>query len=164
MSIARILSSLQLPDGAPDRDLPPRATEPDHPAWAGYDRRTLLYDAIWMPEERIVRLYLPRSFNLSALVDPARLAIDGTPARLRRRSTHRRFERIDLAAGTGRPGILTVPLPDAPPAEITINEAATAPFAGRNVIYTLMRNERLDWVRDWLRFHHEVQGADATPC
>lgn len=156
------LSSLVLPDSAPTRDLPPRATDPAHPAWEHYDRRTLIYDAIWMPRLGIVRVYLPRMFNLEQVLDPGAFRIDANPAKIRKRRTHRRFDVIDLDAGPATPETLSLRLSTGEEADLRINPANRETFAGLNVIYTLMRNERLDWIRDWLVFHQKVQGANAV--
>ncbi|MBH5321823.1 glycosyltransferase family 92 protein [Aurantiacibacter sediminis] len=35
-------------------------------------------------------------------------------------------------------------------------------FAGKRVLVTQSKNNRIGWIADWLRFHHVLQGADAA--
>ena len=35
-------------------------------------------------------------------------------------------------------------------------------FAGRRVLLTLSKNNRLDWIQDWIRYHRDIHGADAA--
>lgn len=155
------LAAWRLPEDQPlRRALPPRAENPGHEGWRRYDDRTLVYEAIAMRDR--VRLYLPRTFNLWPLVAGAEVRVDGRAVPLPRRRTFRRFETLDL------------PHRGAPPGEVTLSSAAfgtvrlpvasgeSAPFDGRRVVYTMLRNERLEWVRDWLLFHQREHGADAA--
>jgi hypothetical protein len=35
-------------------------------------------------------------------------------------------------------------------------------FAGRRVLFTLSKNNRFEWIQDWIRYHRDVHGADAV--
>lgn len=155
------LASWRLPEDAPyRRDLPPRAENPAHPGWQLYDDRTLLYGAVAMPGR--VRLYLPRTFNLWPLVAEARVEIDGQAVPLPRRRIYRRFERIDLPWRGAAPAAVRLASPALGTVDLPVAAGDAAPFEGRRVVYTMLRNERLDWIRDWLLFHQREHGADAA--
>jgi hypothetical protein len=155
------LAAWRLPEDQPlRRDLPPRAENPAHDGWARYDDRTLVYEAVAMPGK--VRLYLPRTFNLWPLVAGARAAIDGRPVPLPRRRTHRRFETLDLPHAGAPPAEVTLTSPAIGTITLPVASGDAAAFDKRRVVYTMLRNERLEWVRDWLLFHQREQGADAA--
>ena len=155
------LASYRLPeDFAPQRDLPPRAENPADPGWKRYDRTTLLYDAVHMPDR--IRLYLPRTFNLWPLVAEAEIRIDGQPAPLPRRKVYRRFERLDFPWDAPAPTEMVLSSASLGTVPIPVASGDSAPYEGRRVMYTMLRNERLEWVRDWLLFHQREQGANAA--
>ena len=155
------LACYRLPEDQPlRRDLPPRAENPAHEGWTRYDDRTLVYEAVAMPGK--VRLYLPRTYNLWPLVAEARVAVDGRPVSLPRRRTYRRFEVLDLPHAGAPAAEVTLDSPALGTVTLPVASGDAAPFEGRRVLYTMLRNERLEWVRDWLRFHQREQGADAA--
>lgn len=45
---------------------------------------------------------------------------------------------------------------------ITVAPSGCQRFAGRRVLYTLSKNNRLEWIEDWVRFHARVHGVDAV--
>lgn len=155
------LASYRLPEDQPlRRDLPPRAENPAHEGWRRYDDRTLVYEAVAMPGG--VRLYLPRTFNLWPLVAGAEVRIDGRAVPLPRRRTYRRFETLDLPWRGPAPAEVTLASRSLGTITLPVASGDAVPFEGRRVVYTMLRNERLDWVRDWMIFHHREQGADAA--
>jgi hypothetical protein len=157
----RRLASWRLPEDQPlRRDLPPRAENPAHPGWQRYDDRTLVYEAVAMPGR--IRLYLPRTFNLWPLIAEAEMRIDGQAVPLPRRRTYRRFETLDLPHAGQAPVEVTLTSPLLGTVRLPVASGDAAPYAGRKVVYTMLRNERLDWVRDWLVFHQREHGADAA--
>jgi hypothetical protein len=44
---------------------------------------------------------------------------------------------------------------------IPVRRSNCAAFAGRRVVYTLSRDNPLEWIQDWARFNVRVHGADA---
>jgi hypothetical protein len=155
------LACYRLPRDQPfRRDLPPRAENPAHMGWRRYDDRTLVYEAVAMPGR--VRLYLPRTFNLWELIAGAEMRIDGRPVVAPRRKIFRRFETLDLPWAGVAPTEATLDSPTLGKVVLPVASGQAAPYAGRRVVYTMLRNERLDWVRDWLFFHQREHGADAA--
>lgn len=125
-----------------------------------YDTDTLIYGAVWVPQTRCLRLFAPKPLNLLPLLRHARWSADGAqlgPPKLRH---FKRYTTLDFAA------------PD-PVTELTLQtqewqatcpvmRADPAPFAGCNVLYTMSQNNDLDWVCDWVMYHHRAHGTDAV--
>jgi hypothetical protein len=154
------LASIVLPEAlGPRRDhiVPERLRAPGYDA--GYDFRTVVYDAVLMPDRGAVWLFCPKLANFAALLR-AGLAIDGTPVRVAR---VRRFERYDIAEVSwgGGPGLLSLSIGDWR-AEVPLSGVDRETFAGRNVLLTLSKNNELRWIRDWVRFHVHEHGVDAV--
>jgi len=149
-------------DSALARDLPPRARDPAHPGWDRYDRKTLVYGAIHMPERRMVRVYLPRLFNFVPMVRAAMVTIDGAEAHLRRHRIFRRYEILDFRHSGNGPRELELTCKPLGGVRIEVHAGDDAPFADRRAVYTILKNERLEWIRDWLHFHAAEHGADAV--
>ncbi|WP_128514041.1 hypothetical protein [Tabrizicola thermarum] len=160
------LSSIVLPSvSLVERDLPVRAQRglgADPANWQEYDRRTLVYDAIYLPNSDLVRLYLPRLLNLQGILLRSRFFIDGQETRPTRHKVFRRFEVVDFRHRNPPPERIEIETESIGTFEARINPAAHEAFKGRRVVYTLLRNEKLEWIRDWLTFHQAVQGADAV--
>lgn len=127
---------------------------------AGYDFRTLFYDAIWSPGAGRVALIAPKLLNFERLIRSAEFRFDGRAVRPGRILRHRRHDVVLLPAPTA-PARLTIACDDwaasvdPPPAEAEV-------FAGRNVLMTLSRDNSLRWIRDWAAYHVREHGADAV--
>lgn len=160
------LSSIVLPSvSLIERDLPVRALGGrgvDPAIWQDYDRRTLVYDAIYLPNSGHVRLYLPRLLNLKGLFSRSQFFIDGQEVRPARHYVFRRFEVVDFTHRNSAPERIRIDTESFGAFETRINPVAHESFKGRRVIYTLLRNEKPEWIRDWMKFHRAVQGADAV--
>jgi hypothetical protein len=153
------LGSLILPEGGAlrrDHIVPADQRGPGYDA--RYDFRTLVYDAVHLPEERVVRLFCPKLLNLEAVFRRGEVTLDGARVRPRRPRRHRRYDTVDLPARTP-PSRLAVRFGDW--SGETAVSAAEAAFAGRNVLLTLSQNNALAWIRDWALFHVREHGADA---
>ncbi len=136
----------------------PVRVAPEHRApgfEAAYDHHTLWYDAVRVGGK--VHLICPRLYDLRPLLDEVRA--DGRPlghARLRR---SRRHEIAQLAAP-----------PDAAELSLAIgdwqacsgiSEDGAAHFAGLNASMHVSRDNRLEWLADWARFHVAEHGLEA---
>ena len=128
---------------------------------AGYDDRfdatTLWVDAVW--RDGVLRLICPRLNNLRGIVRRGTFAIDGRPARPRIRQWYRHAV-ISIPA-PARPSRVSVTLPGWR-GETTVHGPEDAPFAGRNVLATLSKDDDPAWIEDWVRFHVRHHGADAV--
>jgi hypothetical protein len=124
---------------------------------AGYDFRTLVYDAVEAPGEG-VRLYCPKLLNLEALLRAADIRLDGVAVRPDR---VRRFERYDMVVLPETAGLLSIGI-DGWRQEVAVSPLGRETFAGRNCLVTLSRNNDLRWIRDWAAFHVREHGAEAV--
>ncbi len=159
------LSCLDLPSASGLlRDYPRRV---DHKAitddvWRHYDRSTLVYDVVHLAGAGVVRLYLPRMLNLGVLLANAGFALDGRPGKPLRHRVYRRFETMDLRCSTANVRTLGLILPQLGRFDLPVSTTSEKMFSGRRVIYTLLHNENLEWVQDWMLFHNRMHGADAA--
>ena len=120
-----------------------------------FDDLTLWLDAIW--HEGKVTLVCPRLNNLAALFRRDSMTLDGTAASPKLRHFYR-HSLVDMTCPT-------------PPEWVSLEAGGTmfrspvhvsAPerFRDRNVIVTVSRNNDLEWIEDFARFHAETQGAE----
>ncbi|MDX8350976.1 hypothetical protein [Cognatiyoonia sp. IB215182] len=141
------------------RIAPPGSKIHDTAFWDRYDADTLIYDSIWQPERGLLSLYLPKMFNFEKVLRRCTFRLGAEDIVPKRRSFIR-FDRLDFGADpTGRSFQLDTPNGAI---ELPINVAATERFADRNVIYTMVRNDNLMWIRDWVLAHQRNHGADAV--
>jgi hypothetical protein len=141
------------------RTAPPKAKILKPEFWESYDADTLIYDCVWQPDQRRIRLFLPKLFNFDVLMKSAKFLVDGAAQKPRLRK-FQRFDIIDLAV-KARPAALRISYNDAD-VDVPINAVDTSRFAGRNVIYTMVKDGSLSWVRDWVQAHQLNHGADAV--
>lgn len=125
-----------------------------------FDAHTLIYDCFWDAKKAQVVLVCPRLLNLWPTLRDG-LEVAGKPVgRKLRRKTHLRVE------------VLRLPLGDRPDAiEISVGgERTSLPvmsqdfglFEGRNVLLTISKNNPIEWIEDWARYHVAAHGADAV--
>jgi hypothetical protein len=165
MTLISTLSSIQLPPTLGlSRELPGRASlgVSTREEWERYDRQTLIYDIVHIENLGIVRVYLPRLLNLASLLNLAAFSIDGQRCFPKRHRVFRRFETLDFLSGIELPERFGLTLQGNPEIVAGVNRSFHEEYRGRRVIYTLLRNEKLEWIADWLTFHNEVHGADAV--
>ncbi len=155
------LATLALPDEAGirrDHVIPAALRGPDFDA--RYDFRTLAYDAIHLPGRGVLTLVCPPLLNLAQVLRRGEILVDGQPVRPGRIRRRRRFDFVDLPC-PNPPATLAVRF-EGWQVETSIPEPAAAPFAGRNCLLTVSRDNALRWIGDWARFHVREQGADAV--
>ncbi|MDX8348014.1 hypothetical protein SLH49_08450 [Cognatiyoonia sp. IB215446] len=141
------------------RAAPPGSTIHDPAFWERYDTDTLIYDSVWRPERRLLSLYLPKMFNFETVLQRCTFRL-GTKNIAPKRSKYIRFDRLDFKAEpTGLPFQLETP---GGALDLPVHDAAAGRFAGKNVIYTMVRNDDLIWIRDWVLAHQRNHGADAV--
>lgn len=125
-----------------------------------FDADTLFFDAFRATDGRIVLLG-PPFFNLEPAIRSMRVRAlpSGVECRFEVRSWNRHGQ-VLVAAPDGTTGLeLGLSF-----GTITVSPSPgdTDVFAGRRVIFTLSRNNRLAWVQDWLRFARDMHGSDAV--
>ncbi|NVO26751.1 hypothetical protein HJ526_04915 [Donghicola sp. C2-DW-16] len=128
---------------------------------AGYDQNfdadTLWVDAIHVSGK--VVLVCPRLNNLSAILKTARFRLDD----VRVDAKFREFKRhalIELPAQYP-PQKVSVRIGNWC-AETEVNASDTETFQSHNVLLTLSKDNSLEWIHDWAKFHAHHQNADAV--
>ncbi len=159
MSVHR-LSTIRLdPKAGYRREAPRGVTVKADSFWDRYDSQTLIYDAIHCPQTKQVRLFLPRTLNFRALLAAATIQIDGTTqTRIRWRKW--RHHEVLTMSGIAKAETLSVTLEDQT-YEVPINKVDTG-LSDLNCLYTLSKDNNLDWIKDWARFHVTHHGLEAV--
>ncbi|MDT0682219.1 hypothetical protein RM543_05950 [Roseicyclus sp. F158] len=120
---------------------------------AAYDRETLWYDALTVGRE--TWLICPKLLNLSPLLKT--LELDGTPVRLKGIQRHRRYD----IARLGQTGRRLSVSHEGWHADCAVGPLQTDAFEGLDASVHISRNNRLEWIADWARFHVAEQGLEA---
>jgi hypothetical protein len=159
-SVVHQLQSVRAPLAVFGTRQPPPGTRIDDPAyWEKYDNETLIYDSVFLPEKGQLRIFLPKPFNFGDQLRDARFLLDGRPAKPRW-SKNIRVDVLEFSAA-GLPTDCVMELPDTQ-LTIRLSETSHDRFLGRNVLYTMVHNDNLTWIRDWILAHVRNHGTDAV--
>lgn len=126
---------------------------------AGYDWKTLFYDCFADPVAQCITLICPPLLNFRGLMTEAMFTIDGKPTEIREISDLSRCTVIRLAAVDGTSLTVNHRFFGA---NIVIGRSFADDLAGMNCVYTISRNNRLEWITDWLHFYVRMHGLDAV--
>ena len=127
---------------------------------AQFDDDTLFYDAFRSSDGRIV-LCGPPFFNLRADLQQMQLSActTGLASRFELRELDRHGQ-IHLPVTASTDALrLAIRFGDT---SIAVQPNECNLFQGRRVLFTLSKNNRLDWIKDWIRFSRDIHGADAV--
>lgn len=150
-------SSLALPEGSPLRREMPRLPEHRQPGYeAAYDGQTLFYD-VYRHGDRIV-LSGPPLLNLHVPLRAARFS-SGARALTAHFSDLNRTQRSSLQGSASSDVAIAM---DGLNATMAISPDGRDLFNGRRVLTTLSRNNRLEWIVDWIAFYARVHEIDAV--
>ena len=138
------------------------ATRP--PAFRGenferdFDSNTLFYDAVQVSKSAIA-LFAPPFFNLARDVATTNfISGAGTcKARTRRLDRHAQLwldipEHAGPIQALGELGSFT----------FTVSPNESEIFRDRRVIFTMSKDNPIEWILDWVRFNRDIHGADAV--
>jgi hypothetical protein len=124
-----------------------------------FDFRTIIYDAFYLPERNELRIIGPPVLNLHAMASGvvATSGVETFPVLVQELDRHMRIT-VQLL---GRPDhvVLQSQIGDI---RVPVIEADQETFAGKRVLLTLSKNNRLEWICDWIRFHQVHHGANAV--
>jgi hypothetical protein len=123
-----------------------------------FDATTLFYDAVDIGDARIA-LFAPPFFNLAggvAATDFSRGAAR-CEARIRQLDRHAQVW-LKAPAQHGRLRA-SGPLGDF---DIAVSPSGRQMFRDRRVIFTMSKDNPIEWILDWVRFNRDVHGADAV--
>ncbi|MEL6520531.1 MAG: hypothetical protein AAFQ66_06180, partial [Pseudomonadota bacterium] len=156
-----ILSGLRLPTVSSLRRrsiIPVSNRRPDFSS--RYDFHTIAYDCIHLPKWNAVVLICPKLLNLEQPLRKAQFLIDGAEVRLKKVKRFKRYDEIWLRCRAPFPDELECRL------DATVLTAPIAKpcdeFSGRRVLCTKSRNNRLEWIYDWVDHHVRNQGTDSV--
>ena len=150
---------VQIPEHLPHARVPERDPELRQPGFDDeYDYRTLWFEVFQSGPH--IRLEGPRLLNLKAYLDQATWILDGidvTPNVQLQDRGHAQDSIIRDAVGKH----LSVHLPDNL-LEIQVGPDHSDFFEGQFAIYTKSKNNRLNWISDWLKFYVAEHGVTAA--
>lgn len=125
---------------------------------AVFDARTLFYDCVYLADKKCFLVTAPQFGTLWPVFCNA-LRVNG---RRPRRLWPRRSGRCDQVLVRGRAGDrlgLDFGSGERP---IPVRQSHAAIFAGRNVVTAISRNNRPNWIAEWVRYHARVHGASGV--
>ncbi len=152
------LSTVSLPRDLYKRDAPKQTQIKQTSFWDRYDSQTLIYDAVHNAQTNTVRLILPRAFNFAPLLTSATFSIDGHHQKRPKWQKWRHHEVLTFQNLTSA-STLTLAFDD---------QSFTIPIhpvdhacAGLNTVYTLSKDNDLNWIADWASFHVKTHNLQA---
>lgn len=158
-AIAR-LNSLVLPESlglARAPRVPPAYRREDYAEQ--YDSHTLIYDAIVRKAEERIVLICPKLLNLEPILRAARFRSQQGEHRIKRIIRRRRYDEVWLA-GPPAPEALAVTIKDWR-TDLPLSREETC-FDGLNAMVAVTKNNRLEWLRDWARYHVAIHGLEGV--
>lgn len=126
-----------------------------------YDFRTLIYDCFHDPRRGEVVLLCPKLLNFRHLIEQSSFTLDGRAVGRAALEELSRGSLISFPDGGTQPGTLKISHPLFEQ-ELAVNPPLHAAFKGRNVLFAISKDNRLDWITDWLRYYVAEHGADAV--
>ena len=122
-----------------------------------YDWTTLWYDAVAIGGRLLV--ICPKLRNFKAMLAEGALKLDDEPARIRRVRRFRRHDIVSLDLPDGAQTLSTASGRWRGQSGISLDQSGV--FAGLNASLHISRNNRLEWIEDWARFHVAEHGLEA---
>ncbi len=155
------MSGLVLPDGANGlrRDRVGGRAFHDADYDARYDWKTLFYDCFVDTDTQCVTLIGPPLLNFAPLLEEADFTVDGKAVEITKVEDLSRCTLVRLSAVSGT--LLTVSH-RLFGANFSIGKSFVEELAGMNAVYTISRNNRLEWITDWLQFYVREHGLEAV--
>lgn len=146
------VSAVVLPEGV--RRLPPREPEDMQEGYLeSFDAETLFYDVFAAEVPGIIAAVGPPLLNLEEHLEHVCCTDrDG-------RALAGSFEELDRCAVFAIDSDAEVYLGDAP---IAPGSHGGRWFEGRRVLFTKSKDNRLEWIKDWVELHRGLHGADAV--
>ena len=125
-----------------------------------YDSKTFIYDCFHDPELNNVTLLCPKLLNFRSILDDLRIKIDGLLVQPTKIESLSRCAVITLPCLETDPRVVTLSHPLFG-ANLAIGRSYLAQFAGKNAIFTISQNNRLEWLQDWLTHYVKEHKTNA---
>jgi hypothetical protein len=152
------LSFIKIPDDILiTRTTPPRVKAFNETTENTYDRKTFIYDVFFDDLNNQVVIYAPKLLNFESILDHWKPRLDGI------HHSHwiiNKFKRYDVIRikTTGAARNFSFNLFDKE-YDINLSKSDHDKFKNLNVICTLSKNNKMEWIRDWMVHHHQTQAA-----
>tara|TARA_R110002020_G_scaffold177331_2_gene370102 strand:+ start:2553 stop:3719 length:1167 start_codon:yes stop_codon:yes gene_type:complete len=137
----------------------------------GYDERfdyyTLIYDVFYDETAQKVIAICPALMNFERLINEAEFAIDNDSVpvasieKTSKGTARGSLIMFDWPQDKGIPQFLEIKHPLFS-GVMAINRTHRDHFKGCNALYAISKNNRLDWIADWLAYHVAEHGANAV--
>jgi hypothetical protein len=123
-----------------------------------FDRTTLFYDAVDIGDSRIA-LFAPPFFNIAGPMSATKFfqGSQPCPAQIRTLDRHAQVW-LKAPAQVGKLRA-TGPIGDF---DVQVSPSDRQMFGDRRVIFTMSKDNPIEWILDWVRFNRDVHGADAV--
>jgi hypothetical protein len=128
---------------------------------AEFDDDTLFFDAFGDGDGGEVVLIGPPLFNLEPFLRGMKIVAAPSGAECTHQITklHHLIQiRVNAPRSTARLRVISA----LGEFDVSVSSSRTDHFAGRRVLLTLSKNNKLAWIQDWIRYHRDVHGADAV--
>lgn len=159
------LSGITLPDGSKFLRRVPVAKEADADFIRSFDRRTLFYDVFHDAETEETVIIAPSLRTQRHLFRNLILKVDGIPIEeMTIDHLSPRTSQIRFRSPTPEPETLRV-IHRFPPklnAQVQINAANPRKFSEKNALVAISKNNKLEWIQDWLRYYVTQHRANAV--
>lgn len=159
------LSGLSLPEDSKFLRRIPRLKLDDPDFISAFDRHTLFYDVFFEPASGEITIVAPSLRTQKRLFRNLVVKVDGERIEgLKVEYLSPRTSQIRFSSPTDAPKTLRVMHKAAPKlnAQVPINLANTEKFAGKNALVAISKNNKLSWIKDWLRYYVSQHDANAV--
>ena len=123
-----------------------------------FDSNTLFYDAV-QASQSTVALFAPPFFNLAREVTTANFISGAGTFKARTRHLDRHAQMwLDIPAHAGPIQALS----ELGSFTFSVSPNESEMFRDRRVIFTMSKDNPIEWILDWVRFNRDIHGADAV--
>lgn len=126
-----------------------------------YDFWTFVYDVFYDADVGEVVLLCPRLLNYRPLVDQMTFFVDEVAHKRVKVENLSRGAAIRLRGVSSKPQQVRFEHPIASGA-LAVHDQLLEAFEGCNAVFSINKNNRLEWIQDWLQYYVKAHGGDAV--
>ncbi|RDE08066.1 hypothetical protein [Pelagibacterium lacus] len=154
---------MRLGDSSPLRRMPRAPGRPRPEAFgASFEDDILVYDAFWDAKGETILLVCPHPHNLRRLFRRARFTSEPDGRALRAKTFTTQSVMVVALHGAD-PGAREIAMDlDGQRRSMTIGDNLSAALAGASVLFTMNKDNRLEWIADWVDYHVHHHGIDTV--
>ena len=123
-----------------------------------FDSTTLFYDAVQVTESQVA-VFAPPFLNLQNELAETAFVVNSRPCTARARHLDRHAQLWIDVPGTSHFIRATGALGDF---EFAVSRSETGYFRDCRVIFTMSKDNPIEWILDWVRFNRDIHGANAV--